>query len=278
MKALRAGKHVLNEKPTADTSKEAAAMFDYAASKGLVLLDAYHYRFHPALLRVKEIVDSNEIGKLKKVEATMILGQGTFKDGDIRFAYDLGGGSLMDLGCYTMNIILYMTSSILESVTDASCLPYISKNAPNVVRNVDRQATATLTLANGTTGHLDVDLNAPAKYGFIPNYSFKLRMEGDKGTVEMFNFIMPTFFHTITVKLKDGKARTEKVYKPKDGVEEEWWTTYRYQLEALVDKIRGREPKTWLTKEESVATMEGIEKIYEKNGLGPRPKSSYVQE
>jgi predicted dehydrogenase len=67
MKALRAGKHVLNEKPIADTADEAAAMFDYAASKGLVLLDAYHYRFHPALLRVKEIVDSEEIGKLTSV-------------------------------------------------------------------------------------------------------------------------------------------------------------------------------------------------------------------
>jgi predicted dehydrogenase len=99
MKALQAGKHVLNEKPTADTSEEAAAMFDNAASKGLVLLDAYHYRFHPALIRVKEIVDSNEIGKLTRVEATMIIGKGMMKDGDIRFVYDLGGGALMDLGC-----------------------------------------------------------------------------------------------------------------------------------------------------------------------------------
>ena len=101
-------------------------------------------------------------------------------------------------------------------------------------------------------------------------------MEGDQGSVEMSNFIMPSFLHTITVKSKDGKSRTEKVYKANDGVGEEWWTTYRYQLEAFVDKIRAREPKTWLSKEESVATMEWIEKIYDKNGLGSRPKSSFV--
>jgi predicted dehydrogenase len=99
MKALRAGKHVLNEKPTADTAEEAAAMFDYAASKGLVLLDAYHYRFHPALLRVKEIVDTNVIGKLTRVDAQLIIGKGVIKDGDIRYVYELGGGALMDLGC-----------------------------------------------------------------------------------------------------------------------------------------------------------------------------------
>lgn len=44
MKALEAGKHVLNEKPSADTAAETQAMFDYAEEKGLVLLDAYHYR------------------------------------------------------------------------------------------------------------------------------------------------------------------------------------------------------------------------------------------
>jgi len=45
MKALQAGKHVLNEKPTADTAAETRAMFALAEEKGLVLLDAYHYRY-----------------------------------------------------------------------------------------------------------------------------------------------------------------------------------------------------------------------------------------
>jgi len=176
-----------------------------------------------------------------------------------------------------MNIILHMSSSIPESVTDASCQTYEPKNASSdVIRNVDRQATATLALRNGATASLNVDLSAPAKYGVVPNFTFTFKVEGENGSVEMSNFIMPTLLHTITVKVKDGKSRTEKVYKPKDGEGEDWWTTYRYQLGALVDKIRGREPKTWLTKEDSVATMEWIEKIYEKNGLGSRPKSSYV--
>src|SRR5258705_9791497 len=107
MKALRAGKHVLNEKPTADTADEAAAMFDYAASKGLVLLDGYHYRFHPALLRVKEIVDSGEIGKLTRVDANLIIGKGMIKDGDIRYDYGLGGGALMDLGSKPSGLTFY---------------------------------------------------------------------------------------------------------------------------------------------------------------------------
>jgi predicted dehydrogenase len=99
MKALAAGKHVLNEKPSADTAEETAAMFDFASSKNLILLDAYHYRFHPALLRVKEIVDSGEIGEVKRVEARMLIPKGFVGEGDIRYMYELGGGALMDLGC-----------------------------------------------------------------------------------------------------------------------------------------------------------------------------------
>jgi len=114
MKALRAGKHVLNEKPTADTADEAAAMFDYAASKDLVLLDGFHYRFHPALLRVKEIVDSGEIGKLTRVDANMILGKGTIKDGDIRYVYELGGGALMDLGSKPSRIRQYSNDNDVQ--------------------------------------------------------------------------------------------------------------------------------------------------------------------
>jgi len=99
MKALLAGKHVLNEKPSADTAEETRAMFELAESKGLIMLDAFHYRHHPATLRLKEIVDSGEIGKIKHVTATLELTSGLFKHGNIRFDYDLGGGALMDLGC-----------------------------------------------------------------------------------------------------------------------------------------------------------------------------------
>lgn len=82
---------------------------------------------------------------------------------------------------------------------------------------------------------------------------------------------MPTLWHEIRVtpkrvKDKKTKSRTEKVYTFKDGENkgEAWWTTYRYQLEAFVDRVRGREPRTWISAEDSVAQMEAVERIYEK--------------
>ena len=56
-------------------------------------------RFHPALKRVKAIIDSGELGKIKHITVNMMLFQGAFKDDDIRHDFELGGGALMDVGC-----------------------------------------------------------------------------------------------------------------------------------------------------------------------------------
>jgi predicted dehydrogenase len=58
-----------------------------------------YYRFHPAIHRVKEILESKELGAIKNISVTMILPQPFFKDDDIRYDYTLGGGAMMDLGC-----------------------------------------------------------------------------------------------------------------------------------------------------------------------------------
>ena len=55
--------------------------------------------FHPATRRLKEIVDSGEIGTLTKIEASLCIPSGFIKDSDIRMVYDLGGGVMMDMGC-----------------------------------------------------------------------------------------------------------------------------------------------------------------------------------
>ena len=59
--------------------------------------------FHPATRRLKEIVDSGELGTLTKIEANLALPSGFIKDNDIRMVYDLGGGSMMDMGCESDN-------------------------------------------------------------------------------------------------------------------------------------------------------------------------------
>lgn len=107
----------------------------------------------------------------------------------------------------------------------------------------------------------------PHRFGIIP------RLEGvfvhvvcEQGVVHMINFPAPVIYHYITVTPHVGKKRTEKAYSFLPGSSakgEEWWSSYRYQLQAFVDKVRGRVPQTWVTGEDSVQNMFWIEKIYE---------------
>ncbi|KAF9069799.1 NAD(P)-binding protein [Rhodocollybia butyracea] len=290
MKALLAGKHVLCEKPMADTADEVRQMYDLAEKKGLVLLEAFHYRFHPAIQRVKTILDSGELGKIKSIDSKLGIFAGFIKESDIRFDLDLGGGAMMDMGCYTLNSIRYLGSSNPTAVVSAT--PYPLKSANVLETKIDRAMDATLELPNNVIASLEVDLYMP--WGYFPPKLAKVVVEVkcEGGQVELTNFVGPTLWHKIQVTNKAGQTtstRTEKVYKFADahidnGTEnpknlslgEDWWLTYRYQLEAFVDKLNGRTPQTWVTREDSVANMEWIEKIYEKAGIGSRPKDDYI--
>src|SRR6187397_845824 len=91
--ALEAGKHVLCEKPFTANTKEAEAVAAVAASTGLVVMEAFHYRYHPLAHRMREIVDSGELGTTRHVEAALCFPLPKFSD--IRYRYDLAGGATM---------------------------------------------------------------------------------------------------------------------------------------------------------------------------------------
>ncbi|KAI0076155.1 NAD(P)-binding protein [Panus rudis PR-1116 ss-1] len=280
VKALQAGKHVLLEKPSCDTAAETRHLFELAEQKGLVLLEAFHYRFHPVVLRAKQIVDSGELGKLQSVHASLAVPRGIFKKDNIRFDFKLGGGALMDMGCYVTSATRYFVSGNPVSVTDVHC-----KTVPTYP-DVDIGTTASLAFPNDVSGSIECNLAMDPIMGFIPRWpKFVASAKGEQGEMKLYQFVLPTFYHSIEVTLKDEKGkvkkRTETVYSPKDlkGYEnmkgEDWWTTYRYQLEAFVDKLRGRTPVTWVSKEDSIANLEAIEMLYNKAGLPVRPASTF---
>ena len=102
LKALEAGKHVLCEKAIAANAAEAEEMAALAQAKGLVLMEAFHYRYHPVFLRAKEIVLSGVLGKLREIRATFSVPNRIPKD-DIRMQYETGGGVTMDIGTYPIS-------------------------------------------------------------------------------------------------------------------------------------------------------------------------------
>ncbi|HPB59720.1 MAG TPA: Gfo/Idh/MocA family oxidoreductase [Candidatus Saccharicenans sp.] len=103
IKALRAGKHVLCEKPLALTASQAMEMFDEARANKRQLMEAFMYRFHPRLAKATELLESGAIGESRLVQSAFTFVFNRERD-NYRWAPQMGGGALYDVGCYTVNV------------------------------------------------------------------------------------------------------------------------------------------------------------------------------
>lgn len=106
IKALEAGKHVLCEKPFALSVAEVDAVFAAARRAGRVAAEAFMYRHHPRLLKVKEMLDSGAIGAPRLLRAAFSINLN--RPADVRWDPRLGGGALWDLGCYPVSLARYL--------------------------------------------------------------------------------------------------------------------------------------------------------------------------
>lgn len=109
IRAVRAGKHVLCEKPLALTTAEVDEMIAAAQETGKVIVEAFMYRHHPQTLKIKELVDSGAIGALRLVRGSFSFNLS--RPGDVRLDPTLGGGSIWDVGCYPISYARYLVGA-----------------------------------------------------------------------------------------------------------------------------------------------------------------------
>ena len=101
IRALQAGKHVLCEKPLARRAAEVELAFEAAEAADRFLMEAFMYRHHPQIGRVRELLDDGALGELRLIRSAFSFPLA--RVGDIRMRPELEGGSLMDVGCYCVN-------------------------------------------------------------------------------------------------------------------------------------------------------------------------------
>ncbi len=239
VRALESGKHVLCEKPLASNAAEARHMTDAAASNDRVLMEAFHYRYHPLAERLREIVHGGELGEIQEVRTWMCFPLPVFSD--IRYRYELGGGATMDAGCYGLH-----------------CLRLLGPGEPEVVSahaltrdpKVDRAMTIHLRFPNGAAGRTDTSMWSSRLLHIAA------RVKGDRGQLHVLNFVAPQFFHL--VRLTAG-GRTRRFRVRGDS-------TYEYQLRAFTSAVlRGTPVLT--PGSDAVVTMGLIDDAYRAAGL-----------
>jgi predicted dehydrogenase len=193
IQALEAGKHVLCEKPFSATVAEAETMAQAARDADRVLMEAFHYRYHPLFTRMRSIIASGELGQIRHLEAHFCIP--LWRPSDIRYRADLAGGALMDTGCYTVHLLRHLAAAEPEVVR---------ADARWTRGSVDRWLTAELRFPGGRTARLTCALASAS----IVRMTASVR--GTAGRLHVINPIAPQFWHRLRVTSPAGR-RTERV-------------------------------------------------------------------
>ncbi len=239
IRALQAGKHVLCEKPIAANAAEAERMAEVAAQTGRLLVEAFHWRYHPLAARMKAIIDGGEIGAVRHIEAHFCIP--LLRPGDIRYRLDLAGGATMDVGCYAISIVRFLAGAEPEVVRAAARLSSAG---------VDRAMQADLRFADGRTGRFTCALLSSVLL------RASARVRGERGELRVVNPIAPQFYHRLTVR-SDAGTRRERLRGE---------ATYTCQLRAFVAAVRSGAPVP-TGPADAIANMRVIDAVYTKAGL-----------
>jgi predicted dehydrogenase len=243
--AIEAGKHVLCEKPFTANADEAREIAGLAANSDRVVMEAFHYRYHPLTLRTEEIIASGALGKVKRVEAALCFPLPKFSD--IRYSYPLAGGALMDAGCYAVHMARTFGGSTPEVV---------SARAKLRDPRIDRAMTAELRFPEGHTGQIRGSMWS------VRLLEISARVIGERGELRLFNPVMPHSVHRLAIRSADGRRVERFSRRP----------SYAYQLDAFAGAVlRGEPVKT--TPEDAIENMTVIDAIYRAAGLPLRQPS-----
>lgn len=250
--AIRAGKHVLSEKPFASNAAEARVVRDAARSAGVTAIEGFHYLFHPVMRRAHEILASGEIGELTHVQAHTLMPAPP--DDDPRWDLELAGGSVMDLGCYGLH-----AHRMLAPFTGGKPVLVDARGVERAGRpGVDEWMEAHFEFPGGATGSSLSSMTHD-------DFSMTLRLVGSVGELVVADYVQPHKDDRVHVSVPAG-TRVEQL-----GTR----SSYVFQLEAVRDHLRNGTAIP-IGIDDAVETAEMIDDIYRAAGFEPRPSHSPV--
>ena len=179
--AVRAKKNILCEKPITINHKESKEIFDLLKNTNLFFIEAYPYRFHPQIKILKELIEKGEIGKVKSAEikfgfATSKLLQ--FFSPKNRLFDSLGGGAILDTGCYCTSFAL-LIAKLVDQSSNLSKFKLTNVSGTINRRGVEDFASAKVTFENKFEANLKTSFRKKMKNDIVIN--------GEKGKIIISN-------------------------------------------------------------------------------------------
>jgi len=231
VRALKAGKHVLCEKPLSRRLTEVERAFDNAERQGRLLMEAFMYRHNPQTRRLSELVVEGAIGRLRLVRAAFSFA--AHDPANIRLSAGLDGGALMDVGCYCVSGARLIAGEPQR----------VSAEQVLGGDGVDVAFAATMRFNDDVLGHFDAGLALAARD--------ELEVVGEDGSLFLDD---PWHCRTPLIELRrDGEV---------ERIEIEAADSYRLEAENLSAAIRG-DASPLLGREDAAGQARAIEALYQ---------------
>ncbi|KQO83701.1 aldo/keto reductase [Rhizobium sp. Leaf262] len=228
IKAVRAGKHVLVEKPIALSAYDADAIFHEARKAGVFAGEAYMYRLHPQTAKIIELVKSGTIGDVRIIRSSFGFNMGGFKPEHRLFANEAAGGGILDVGGYPVSMVRLIAGAVAgkpvlepEKVSGAA---YLGQSG------VDEWASAVLKFPNGIVAEVSCSIMA--------QQDNVLRIIGSQGRIEVENFWFASGHKGGVGKIDIIKGDDRQTVE----VREDGWL-YAFEVDAAGEAIRAGKPE-----------------------------------
>ncbi len=255
IKAAEAGKHILCEKPVGINQAEALAIAEAARENDVFLMEAFMYRCHPQIARLLEIIRGGAIGEVRLIQAAFSFQSGFNPQGRL-FNQALGGGGILDVGCYPVSLARIVAGASLdreiaepEEVTGAA---HIGKES-----RVDEWAVCSLKFKGGIIAQLGT--------GVLLNQENVARIFGSEGSIFMptpWGFGARNQPARIVLKRQGSKEPEEILVDPPPG------GLYAAEADAVADNLERRQaPNPAMSVQDTIGNMATLDRWRKAVGL-----------
>lgn len=242
LKAIKAGKHVLVEKPLALKARDIYKLIKARDQAGVVVSEAFMVTYHPQWLKVKELLQKNVIGTLRRIESSFAYYN--VDASNMRNIPELGGGALPDIGVYPTVAARFATG--LEPASVRASIEF------DPTFGTDRYANVSLDLQG-----VDMSFYVSTQLANRQTMVF----HGSKGFIELTAPFNSNLYEGDEVRVHNAKHSETRVYRY-TGINQ-----YREQIDAFTRAVQGKK-QNYFTLEESVLNQKVIDAIYKAGRSG----------